>query len=89
MSGKSKLFDPAKISNKYSVLAAFLIAMEALLGGWLFLADTRQERIWTGVLMTLIFLAFLAAITYIAASDRAPAPAPGGDRGGRARGTEA
>ena len=88
MSGKSKLFDPAKISNKYSVLAAFLIAMEALLGGWLFLADTRQERIWTGVLMTLIFLAFLAAITYIAASDRAPAPAPGVDRVARERVTE-
>lgn len=59
MSKDVRLFSPEKIKGPYSLLAAFLLIVEASLGYWLVNSDDRTEKIIAGAMITLIFLVFL------------------------------
>lgn len=59
MSKPSPLFSPEKIKGPYSLLAAFLLIVEASLGYWLINSADRTEKIVAGAMITVIFLVFL------------------------------
>ena len=59
MSKPSPLFSPEKIKGPYSLLAAFLLIVEASLGYWLINSTDRTEKIIAGAMITVIFLVFL------------------------------
>lgn len=54
--------DLSKITGKFPLLGLFLLVVEALLGFWLFLADSTVERMTAGFFMTVIFGSFLAVL---------------------------
>lgn len=57
--------DLSAITGKYPLLALFLLVTEALLGLWLFLAESIAERTTAGALMVLMFAGFLFVILQI------------------------
>ncbi len=70
-------FDISKIKGPYQLLGAFLIIVEVFIGFWFSRAENATERIIAGVLMTLIFLAFLYVIIYTEREERKPIVPPG------------
>jgi uncharacterized membrane protein len=61
--------DPSKIKDPYSLLAAFLLIVESLLGFWFYIAkdstDGIYERVFIGSIMTLIFIVFMFVVMRI------------------------
>ncbi len=57
-----QLFNPEKITTLYSLLAAFLVIVEASLGTWLIMSNSTTEKVIAGILITVIFLSFLYAL---------------------------
>ena len=53
------MFSPEKVKGPYSLLAAFLLIVEASLGYWLINSADRTEKIVAGAMITVIFLVFL------------------------------
>lgn len=58
-------FGPADIRNRYSLLGAFLLVVEGLLGYWLYIASDVTERYVIGGIMTGVFVSFLVAVCLI------------------------
>ena len=60
--------DPSKIKGPYQLLTVFLIAVESILGYWM-IQSPNNERIIPGILVTIIFIAFLITTLKIKQSD--------------------
>ncbi len=54
--------DPKNVTTIFGLLTVFLLALEGILGFWLFVADDSTERIVAGILMTVVLLVFLFTI---------------------------
>ena len=61
--------DPSKITNQYSLLAVFLVVSEGLLGFWMYQAENATERLFVGLFILLILLAFLRYMPKIIRGD--------------------
>jgi predicted membrane protein len=60
MNGLNKtIVNPENIKGIFPLLSVFLIVVEGLLGYWLFRAESMNERVIVGLLMTVIFIFFL------------------------------
>ncbi len=66
-------FDPAKITGTYPLLGAFLLIVESVLIYWLSKASSSFERIFAGILITIIFIVFMVIVRQMNRTDSVPA----------------
>ncbi len=59
MSSPLQSIRPDKIKEIFPLLTVFLIVFESLLTYWLHMSGSMNERVIIGVIMTIIFIAFL------------------------------
>jgi hypothetical protein len=72
--------DFSRIKSPYGVLALFLVVFEAILLYWLSLSSDPAERVIVGILMVIVFLAFLivfVAIVWISSKPKKMIQLPG------------
>lgn len=58
-------FDVSKIKEPYSLFAIFLIICQILLFLWLSIAENAAERTIAGIIMTIVFIAFLVGVVFM------------------------